>query len=103
MSSDTDTGPDEVPRVECAVCEVDVPAGAFCGLCGGHLTPKPRRGPKWLRQDTRCGSQRECVAAVDRQLAVPAPADRSRTPFRIGLVPVLVGLVVSPCSNCPPP
>lgn len=94
MSSDTDTGPDEVPRVECPVCEVDVPAGAFCGLCGGHLTTEPRPGPKWLRQDTFGAAPNESVLRPSIASSLfPHLPNRSRVPFRIGLVLVLVGLV----------
>ncbi len=35
------TGPEAdetVPTTECRVCQTDVPAGEFCGLCGCHLT-----------------------------------------------------------------
>ena len=38
---------DAVPTMECRVCQTEVPAGAFCGLCGGHLTPEPGDGPQW--------------------------------------------------------
>lgn len=86
---------DAVPTMECRVCQTEVPAGAFCGLCGGHLTPEPGDGPQWLRPGT-------FGAAPDENLLRPAIASslfpqlpqRSRTPFRVGLALILVGLVL---------
>jgi hypothetical protein len=37
------------PTTECRICQVDVPDGEFCGLCGCHLTPRKFEGPDWLR------------------------------------------------------
>ena len=37
------------PTMECSVCEMDVPAGEFCGWCGCQLDEDKRSGPKWLR------------------------------------------------------
>ena len=31
--------------MECRVCQTDVPAGEFCGLCGDHLTTEGRKRP----------------------------------------------------------
>ncbi|MCI4674229.1 zinc ribbon domain-containing protein [Candidatus Mycolicibacterium alkanivorans] len=90
----TEAAPDGVARVVCPVCEVDVPAGAFCGLCGGHLTSKPSRGPHWLRQDTFGAAPNESVLVPSIASSLfPHLPNRSRTPFRIGLVLVLAGLV----------
>ena len=36
------TNDEQVPTAECRICQMDVPAGEYCGLCGCHLTP--RRG-----------------------------------------------------------
>ncbi|OBB44723.1 hypothetical protein [Mycobacterium sp. 852002-51961_SCH5331710] len=85
---------DSVPTVECRVCKVDVPAGEYCGLCGCHLTPRPREGPDWLRP-------RDFSAAPDEhllQLAVasslfPHLPQRSRSAFRIGLLVLVAALV----------
>lgn len=80
--------------LECRVCEIDVPAGAFCGLCGTHLTPHRGDGPTWLRP-------RVYGAAPREQVLLPAPVSslfpqlpsRSRTPFRIGLIVLVLALV----------
>jgi hypothetical protein len=91
------TGPeptDGVATTRCQVCETDVPAGTFCGLCGTHLTPQRGSGPHWLRI-------REYGAAPGEHLLRPSLASslfphlpkRSRTPFRVGLAVVLLALV----------
>lgn len=89
---------DEVPTMECGVCQIDVPAGAFCGYCGGHLESDHNKGPGWLRSlrgDTFGASPGESVLmpAIASSLFPHLP-QRSRTPFRVGLLLVLVGLVL---------
>lgn len=90
------TSPDQdsPTTMECRVCETDVPAGEFCGLCGDHLTERRGNGPSWLRV-------RAYGAAPGEHLLHPSLAsslfpnlpDRSRTPFRIVFVLVLIALV----------
>jgi hypothetical protein len=91
------TGPNEqeqVPTEVCRICQTDVPAGEYCGLCGCHLTPRPGEGPGWLRI-------RDYGAARGEHLLLPSLASslfphlpqRSRGAFRIGLASVLVALV----------
>ena len=85
---------DAVPQTECRICQTDVPAGEYCGLCGCHLTPRPGEGPDWLRI-------RDFGAAPGEHLLQPSLASslfphlppRSRNVFRIGLAVVLVALV----------
>ena len=91
MSTPTEDAPD---TMYCSVCETDVPAGEFCGLCGDFLTDRRGNGPSWLRL-------RAYGAAPGEHLLVPSLAsslfphlpDRSRTPFRVVLGLVLLGLV----------
>ena len=80
--------------MECSVCQTDVPAGEFCGLCGDFLTERRGNGPSWLRI-------RAYGAAPDEHLLLPSLASslfphlpqRSRMPFRVVLILVLLGLV----------
>lgn len=85
---------DAVPTAVCRVCQTDVPAGEYCGLCGCHLTPRRGEGPDWLRI-------RDFGAAPGEHLLQPSLASslfphlppRSRIVFRIGLAVVLAALV----------
>ena len=91
MSTPTDDSP---TTMECRVCQTQVPAGEFCGLCGDHLTERRGNGPSWLRI-------RAYGAAPGEHLLLPSLAsslfpnlpDKSRTPFRIVLVLLLLALV----------
>jgi hypothetical protein len=86
---------DAVPTTECRICNTDVPAGEYCGLCGCHLSPRRGEGPDWLRI-------RDFGAAPGEHLLQPSLASslfphlptRSRMVFRIGLAVLLVALVV---------
>ena len=88
------TNDEQVPTAECRVCQTDVPAGEYCGLCGCHLTPRRGEGPDWLRI-------RDFGAAKDEHLLQPSLASslfphlppRSRNVFRVGLAVVLIALV----------
>src|SRR6187397_259482 len=88
------TDDDQVPTAVCRICQTDVPAGEYCGLCGCHLTPRRGEGPDWLRI-------RGFGAAPDEHLLQPSLASslfphlppKSRMVFRVGLAVVLVALV----------
>jgi hypothetical protein len=88
------TPEDRVPVTECRICQTDVPAGEYCGLCGCHLTPRSAEGPDWLRI-------RDFGAAPNEHLLQPSVASslfphlpqRSRAAFRIGLLVLLVALI----------
>ncbi len=88
------TNDEQVPTAECRICQTDVPAGEYCGLCGCHLTPRRGEGPDWLRI-------RDFGAAPGEHLLQPSLASslfphlppRSRTVFRVGLAVVLIALV----------
>ena len=92
MSTDPDQ--DAPATMECRVCQTDVPAGEFCGLCGDYLTPRRGNGPSWLRI-------RAYGAAPGEHLLLPSLASslfphlphRSRMPFRVVLILVLLALV----------
>jgi hypothetical protein len=92
MSTGSDQ--DAPATMECRVCRTDVPAGEFCGLCGDFLTERRGNGPSWLRF-------RAYGAAPGEHLLLPSLASSlfpslphgSRTPFRVVLTIVLLGLV----------
>jgi hypothetical protein len=91
----TPSNDDAVPQTECRICKTDVPAGEYCGLCGCHLTPRPREGPDWLRiKDFGAAPGEHLLQPSLASSLFPHLPPRSRTVFRIGLAVVLVALVV---------
>ncbi|MBS1692293.1 MAG: zinc ribbon domain-containing protein [Actinobacteria bacterium] len=98
---DSPSGPadpdDDVPTMECEICRLDVPAGKFCGLCGGHLTPQHGDGPWWLRLRAYSAAPGENVFTLSLTSSLfPQLPERSRIPFRIGLIVLLV--VLTACT-----
>lgn len=88
------TIPDELDTMPCRVCEMDVPAGQFCGLCGSHLTEQPRQGPEWLRIRAYGAAAGESLLRPSLTSSLfPHLPQRSRTPFRVALLLIAVALV----------
>ncbi len=88
MSTEPETDDRPPGTVECEVCETDVPAGEFCGLCGWHLTETPRRGPSWLRMRSFAGSAGEHLLTPNITSSLfPQLPSGSRLPFLGGTVP----------------
>jgi hypothetical protein len=100
--TETETPDDGRPKVECNKCEMDVPAGEFCGWCGSQLTEHARSGPKWLRM-------RSFSAAAGEHLLKPNVASSlfpqlsagARLPFTIGLGLLLFALVAATFFRLP--
>ncbi|HEY5152225.1 MAG TPA: zinc ribbon domain-containing protein, partial [Mycobacterium sp.] len=68
--------------------------GTFCGRCGAHLTPERGDGPGWLRVWNHAAAPGEHVLRPSLASSLlPHLPQRSRTPFRAGLVAVLLALV----------
>ncbi len=89
------SSPDGVPTTGCPVCEIDVPAGAFCGYCGSHLTAQRGDGPAWLRLRAYGASPREHVLRPSVSSSLfPHLHHRSRAPFRLGLIVLVIALIV---------
>ncbi|CAN5724578.1 hypothetical protein BH09ACT8_BH09ACT8_13340 [soil metagenome] len=97
MSTEDESGdaqdPD-VPVTECPVCRVDVPAGEYCGLCGLPLKEHKHDGPGWLRMRAFASAPGENLffPSVASSLFPQLPA-KSRAPFRLALIVVVVALV----------
>jgi hypothetical protein len=91
------TGPESnesVPTIQCRVCQTDVPAGEYCGLCGCHLTPRRGEGPDWLRiRDFGAAPGEHLLQPSLTSSLFPHLAERSRTAFRLGLAALLLALV----------
>ena len=88
------TNDEQVPTAECRICQVDVPAGEYCGLCGCHLTPRPGEGPDWLRiRDFGAAPGEHLLQPSLTSSLFPHLPPRSRIVFRAGLAVVLIALV----------
>jgi hypothetical protein len=97
MSTDDGTGDvqeSDVPVTECPVCRVDVPDGEYCGLCGLPLKEHKGDGPGWLRMRAFASAPGEnlFLPSIASSLFPHLPA-KSRTPFRVALLVVVVALV----------
>ncbi len=84
-----------VPTLHCRACGYDVPAGAFCGSCGGHLFADRGGGRARLRIRDYVAAPDEHVLRLSTATTLfPRLPPRSRTPFRVGVVILLALLVV---------
>ena len=87
------TDDDSVPTTVCRVCDVDVPAGEYCGLCGCHLQPRRSEGPDWLRvRDFGAAPNEHLLQLSVASSLFPHLPQRSRTAFRIGLLVLVAAL-----------
>ncbi|MGZ5364360.1 MAG: zinc ribbon domain-containing protein [Mycobacterium sp.] len=89
--------------VECPVCQIDVPAGEYCGLCGVPLAEhKSGDGPHWLRASSFSAApgQRLLSPALTSSLFPHLPP-RSRKVFLMGLVLLAGALTVATFLRMP--
>lgn len=94
MSTGAAVDHEDVPTICCPACDTDVPVGIFCGRCGAHLTPERGDGPAWLRIWNHAAAPGEHVLRPSLASSLlPHLPQRSRTPFRVGLVAILLALV----------
>ncbi len=83
-----------VPTMHCAVCDTDVPAGAFCGTCGAHLSPRRGNGRGVLRLAAYGAAPGEHVLRLSVASSLfPHLPHRSRAPFRVALAALFLALV----------
>ncbi|WP_460357537.1 zinc ribbon domain-containing protein [Mycobacterium sp. ZZG] len=89
--------------VECPVCQMDVPAGEYCGLCGVPLAEHHKGdGPRWLRARafSAAPGQRLFTPALTSSL-FPHLTPRSRTVFLMGLGLLAAALAVATLLRMP--
>ena len=99
----TTQGEDAPATMECRVCQTDVPAGEFCGLCGDFLTEKRGNGPSWLRLRAYGADPGEHLLRPSLASSIfPQLPHRSRRPFQLALVVVLLALVTFATLRMPP-
>ncbi|BBY28421.1 zinc ribbon domain-containing protein [Mycolicibacterium sediminis] len=100
-TDDTTTGPDR-PLMECGVCQLDVPAGEYCGLCGGHLGDAAHTGPGWLRRKSFSAAPGEHLLMPNIVSTLfPHLSPRSRVPFLVGLGLILAALLATTVFRLP--
>ena len=103
MSTDgTDSTDEARPTVECSKCELDVPAGDFCGWCGAHLDDEKSKGPKWLRIKAFSASPGEHLLTPNIASSLfPHLPPASRIVFMLGLGLLLAALVAATYFRLP--
>jgi hypothetical protein len=95
---------DEVPTTPCRVCQTDVPAGAFCGLCGARLAAVREDGRGRLRLGAYGAAPGEHVLRVSVVSSLlPHLPQRSRTPFRMALAVLVIALMIFVVLRWQPP
>ena len=81
--------------MRCEHCGETVPAGAFCGHCGAHLTPRPGDGPAWLRPDGLFAAPHETIFRPSLASSLlPQLSELTRRPFNAGLLLITVSMAV---------
>ena len=89
--------------MECQVCQMDVPAGEFCGICGVPLAEhRGGDGPHWLRARafSAASGQRLLTPALTSSL-FPHLTPRSRKVFLMGLALLAAALAVATFLRMP--
>ena len=103
----TEPAPDgweAMATMPCPVCGKTVPRGAFCGLCGAHLFPRPEDGPDWLRIRAYGAAPGEHVLRPSVVSSLfPQLPHSSRRAFQVGLAAVILALVVFALLRWQPP
>ncbi|HEY8302054.1 MAG TPA: hypothetical protein VIG48_09155 [Jatrophihabitans sp.] len=84
-----------VPTAQCPTCGNDVPDGVFCGACGRHLALHQDGAGKTFRAHSYAAAPGEHVLRLSLVSSLfPHLPHRSRAPFRIAVVLLVVALVV---------
>jgi len=95
--------PDPLSAVECPNCGVQVPAGCFCGRCGSPLGSERGGRGRWPRGGSYVAARGEAVLRPGITSSLfPHLSRRSRRPFGIGLLLVVIGLVGFALLKVPP-
>jgi hypothetical protein len=88
----------------CHSCDEDVPAGAYCGMCGATMTPERRGGPAWLRIRAYAAAPNEHLIRSSVTTSVfPRLPRPSRSAFRVGLITLVLLIIVLILLRWQPP
>src|SRR5690349_17576165 len=102
MSIDPGLDPTGPATMRCEVCQLDVHAGQYCGLCGAPLSEHRGNGPHWLRvrSFSAAPGQHLLIPSITSSL-FPHLSPRSRTAFLIGLALLLAALIAAALFRLP--
>ncbi len=90
------------PMMECGVCQLDVPAGEYCGLCGAPLSEHRHDGPNWLRARSFSAAPGQHLLRLSITSSLfPHLSPRSRTSFMLGLIALVLALVATAMLRLP--
>ncbi len=79
---------------QCPACRAGVPAAVYCGCCGAALHEVPRYWRTLLRPDAFVAAPRERISVpLVTSSLFPHLPQRSRNPFRLGLLLLVLSLV----------
>lgn len=88
------TSPEQVTAEQCPACQATVPAAVYCGCCGAALHQTPRYWQTLLRPDAFVAAPRERIGLpIVTSSLFPHLDQRSRNPFRLGLLLLVLSLV----------
>ncbi len=91
----------DVALVECRRCQVDVPAGNFCGICGCHPADEPHPGLWWRPKVFGAAPAEGVLRPALASSLFPHLPDSARAPFRATLVIGAAALLVSAVLRLP--
>ncbi|MDH6247596.1 zinc ribbon domain-containing protein [Mycobacterium sp. OTB74] len=86
----------------CEVCQLDVPAGEYCGLCGTPLSAHRGDGPHWLRARSFSATPGERLL-IPRLVSslFPQLSPRARIAFLIGLLVLVFAMAAASLARLP--
>lgn len=94
MTTTTTSQTDDVGTLVCPACGAAVPAAMFCGCCGAELAAPPSYWRTVLRPKVFAASPREkLVLPLVTSSLFPHLEQPSRSPFRIGLIVLVLALI----------
>lgn len=90
------------PMMECEVCQLEVPAGEYCGLCGAPLSAHRSDGPHWLRARSFSAAPGQHLLRLSITSSLfPQLSPRARTAFLGGLIALVLALVATSMLHTP--
>lgn len=90
------------PMMECEVCELDVPAGEYCGLCGAPLSAHQGDGPHWLRARSFSAAPGQHLLQLSVTSSLfPQLSPRARNAFLGGLIALVAALAATSMLRMP--